>query len=409
MLLSLRAVLPVLFAVAMLESSISLLNPYVSYLLEQQKVSPVLIGALTSCHYFGFVIGAFNGPYFIRRLGHIRAAILYAVFGAITVLMHILFHQVYSWLILRFFIGMSIAGMFLVIESWLNAQTKSQWRGQILAIYSTISWFFSGIGPLALRIEDNSGIIIFIIIAVIMISSMTPLALTRINPPDVTTIKSLGYKKIGQTATTAIMACFTAGFIYTPLYSLLPSVTENLAFSKEQLSLLLVLGPLTVIITLPPIGWLSDRIGRLQVLAFLATLSSIVAFVIFMHRTASCATTLLLFILLTCFISPFYSIGLSRAADIIPKNNLVEANALLLIVWGLGAALGPTAAGFVMHILDAQALFLFCSLVTLLLSISITWIILRKPFILDYRQKDFIAMPLSSTPNIDEVDPHSHR
>jgi hypothetical protein len=62
-----------------------------------------------------------------------------------------------------------------------------------------------------------------------------------------------------------------------------------------------------------------------------------------------------------------------------------------------------------MHILDAQALFLFCSLVTLLLSISITWIILRKPFILDYRQKDFIAMPLSSTPNIDEVDPHSHR
>ncbi len=408
MLLSLRAVLPVLLAVAMLESSISLLNPYVSYLLEQQKTSPILIGALTSCHYFGFVIGAFQGPHFIRRLGHIRAAILYAVFGAITILMHILLYQVYSWLILRFFIGISIAGMFLVIESWLNAQTKSQWRGQILAIYSTISWFFSGIGPVALHIEDNNGVIIFIIIAAIMLSSMTPFAFTRINPPDAMPIKSLGYKKIGQTTITAILACFTAGFIYTPLYSLLPSVTENLAFSKEQLSLLLVLGPLTVIITLPPIGWLSDRIGRLQVLAFLATLSSIVAFVIFMHRTTSYTSMLLLFILLTCLISPFYSIGLGRAADIIPKNNLVEANALLLIVWGVGAALGPSAAGLVMHIIDAQALFLFCSFVTLLLSISITWIILRKAFILNCRQKDFIAMPLSSTPNIDEVDRHSH-
>ena len=404
----LRTVLPVFIAVAMIEMASSLLIPHTSYILEQRQISTFLIGAITSCHYIGFVFGAFQSQYLVKQIGHIRAASVYATLAASATLLHILFDYLYIWLLLRFIIGLAIAGLFLVIESWLNAKALPQWRGRILSLYSTISWVFSGIGPIALRFEDSTGNMIFILVALIFVNSMLPFALTRLPNPETTITKNLGSKRIWQLTSVAVMTCFTAGFIYTPLYSLLPSVMERYGFQKEQLSSLLVLGPVMVILTLTPVGWLSDKLGRLPVLAVLCLAATAVAFLGYYTAEPSFSQIMVLFLLLTSLVAPFYSLGMGRAADIIHKNHLVEASSLLLIFWGIGAAIGPAVAGYLMKLFGVETLFLFCGIATLLLGVVILWIVIKKPSILKHSQQHFVAMPLSSTQNVTEVDPRSH-
>lgn len=404
----LRAVLPVFIAVAMIEMANSLLIPHVSYILEQHQIPLFFIGAITSCHYVGFVLGAFQSQYLVKKIGHIRAASFYAVLAASAILLHIILNYLYVWLFLRLVTGLAIAGLWLVVESWLNAKTPAQWRGRILSLYATISWVFSGIGPIALRLEDSTGNLVFILVALLLANSMLPFVLTRLPNPEINIVKNLGKKQIWQLTPLAVMTCFAAGFIYTPLYSLLPSVMEKYGFDKEQLSYLLVLGPIAVILTLIPFGWLSDKLGRLPVLGTLCFAATVVALLNYFIETPRFTQMMILFLLLTSFVSPFYSLGMGQAADMIHKNHLVEASSILLTFWGIGAAIGPAVAGYLMQWFGAEALFLFCSAVPLLLGIVILWIVIKKPSILRHSQQQFIAMPLSSTQNVTEVDPRSH-
>ena len=70
----------------------------------------------------------------IRRVGHIRT---FAAFGAIAAtapLVHLLVVNPFVWIAARALTGFCFAGMFIVVESWLNVGASPQNRGQILKI-----------------------------------------------------------------------------------------------------------------------------------------------------------------------------------------------------------------------------------------------------------------------------------
>ncbi|GIT27635.1 MAG: hypothetical protein CM1200mP41_36790 [Gammaproteobacteria bacterium] len=52
----------------------------------------------------------------------------------------------WAWLIARLIMGASIAGMFVVAESWLNNRASNEVRGTVLAIYIMIGYLAAAIG-----------------------------------------------------------------------------------------------------------------------------------------------------------------------------------------------------------------------------------------------------------------------
>ena len=78
------------------------------------------IGVIGSAYYIGFVAGCFGAPYLIRHSGHIRAfTALVALISATMVTLPLL--VVFpAWFFLRLLIGFSLAGLYMIIESWLN-------------------------------------------------------------------------------------------------------------------------------------------------------------------------------------------------------------------------------------------------------------------------------------------------
>src|SRR6202453_3875796 len=93
------------------------------------------IGAVGAGFWAGVIIGSLYAARVIRRVGHIRT---FAAFGAIAAtapLVHLLLVDPFVWIAARALTGFCFAGMFIVVESWLNAGASSENRGQILSIY----------------------------------------------------------------------------------------------------------------------------------------------------------------------------------------------------------------------------------------------------------------------------------
>lgn len=102
-------------------------------------LSELMIGVSASCYFLGFVAGCLGIPRLIARVGHIRSfAVLTAVMISAVLCLEMLGYW-QAWLLLRFLTGSAIAGLYSVIESWLNSQSTPQSRGRILAVYTFVT------------------------------------------------------------------------------------------------------------------------------------------------------------------------------------------------------------------------------------------------------------------------------
>src|ERR1700761_4318703 len=90
--------------------------------------SVLLIGFIGSAYYVGFIAGCFVGPRLIARVGHSRTFAVAAGVAAVTPLMQSLLFSVPSWIFARLVFGFAAAGLYMVIESWLNDRATSETR-----------------------------------------------------------------------------------------------------------------------------------------------------------------------------------------------------------------------------------------------------------------------------------------
>jgi MFS family permease len=82
--------------------------------------SPALIGAVGSGFWAGIVIGSLRCGRWIQKIGHIRAFLALGAIASTAPLVHLLAIHPISWVVARALTGFCFAGLFMVVESWLN-------------------------------------------------------------------------------------------------------------------------------------------------------------------------------------------------------------------------------------------------------------------------------------------------
>ncbi|HEV7822990.1 MAG TPA: MFS transporter, partial [Burkholderiales bacterium] len=85
-----------------------------------QGFSDIAVGALGAWYYLGFVVGCFAGPRLLARVGHIRAFAVAAVLVAASVLIQPIWTNPTAWFGARAVAGVSMAVLYMSVESWLN-------------------------------------------------------------------------------------------------------------------------------------------------------------------------------------------------------------------------------------------------------------------------------------------------
>ena len=93
------------------------------------------VGLLGSAYFAGMLAGTLAAPAIIRRGGHIRAFTAFVALAVASVVMMPVFVSPAVWLACRALLGFVFAGLYAIIEAWINARASNANRGALYALY----------------------------------------------------------------------------------------------------------------------------------------------------------------------------------------------------------------------------------------------------------------------------------
>ena len=227
-----------------------------------ENYSNEMIGFIASGYFLGFAIGTFRSGPLINRIGHIRAFSAFSAVAAASVLLVLITSNAWAWVGLRAVMGAAAAGLFVVVESWLNNRATNNSRGILLSLYIMIGYVASAFGQQTIKFGDPGSYELFLLVGVVLTLSLVPVALIRATHPDPVEKPFLNIRKLYTVSPTAFGACFVAGLITSSWWGLGPVYAREVGLNIEQISGFMTAGLVGGMLLQIPIGRLSDRFDR---------------------------------------------------------------------------------------------------------------------------------------------------
>ncbi|HEY0973793.1 MAG TPA: MFS transporter [Solimonas sp.] len=398
-----RPVSSLLAGVALLLTGAGLLGTLLAVRAVQEGFPERVIGLVMSGYFAGFLLGTWLAPRVIRRAGHIRAFAIFASLASSTALLHALKVDPWTWALLRIATGSCLVSLYMIVESWLNAQAPPGQRGQIFAAYMIVNFLALAAGQGLLLLYPPGEFAGFAIVALLLGWSLVPVSLTRIHPPAVNEMQPLSLRRLHQVSPAGVAGAFGSGFAMGAFWGLGPVAAQRMGLETAQVAAFMVAAILGGAVIQWPVGHWSDRHDRRRVLAAVCAGAAVLALAAYALREQP-------LLLMTCMFAfgglafTVYPVSIALANDLLQPEELVAGAGTLLLVHGTGAALGPMAAGQTMALTDGGGLLLHFATVLLLLAGYVGWRALRAEPVV---ASTHFAPMVRTTPTVLELLPEA--
>ncbi len=347
--------------------SVGLFNTYIGLRLSADSVSEIWIGSLFSAYYLGLVLGGRVAHLLIIRVGHIRAYVAAASLSAIMVLAQTLTDEIRIWLMFRLVAGVCLVTQYIVIESWLNEQTDNTKRGRVFAVYLVMSGLGTALGQLAITLYPTLDVRPLTFVAMCQAAAMIPIALTMRTHPATQLPAPLDLRFFFSQAPMVMVTMFLAGNISATFYGLAPVFATKLGMSTGQVAIFVSTAVIAGLLAQWPMGWLSDHMNRVRLIKTNALILMTLAILMtgwlnlpwWLMISISAASGVLQF--------TFYALASSVAYDSVSADRRMGMSAVLLMVYGVGASLGPMIAGTLMKMGGPSMFYVFTTICALVL------------------------------------------
>ncbi|MHB2249283.1 MFS transporter [Pseudomonas fitomaticsae] len=395
------------FASLMMLIGSGLLSTYLALRLAADHVDGLWVGALMAANYFGLVLGGKIGHRLIARVGHIRAYSACAGIVGAAVLGHGLVDWLPAWLVLRTIVGLGMMCQYMVIESWLNEQADANQRGLVFSGYMIASYLGLVLGQLILVMHPGLGLELLMLVALCFALCLVPVALTRrIHPAPLHPAPMeprFFIKRVPQSLSTVL----GAGLIIGSFYGLAPLYASQQGLSTEQVGLFMGSCIFAGLVVQWPLGWLSDRYDRALLIRCFALFLAVAALPLAILPQVPLEVLFVVGFLCSLVQFCLYPLAVAFSNDHVEGERRVSLTAMLLVTYGVGASVGPLAAGVLMKLFGPQSLYAFFTFFALVL----VWRI-RPKAVTNLHQVDdaplhHVAMPdsMSSSPLVAALDP----
>jgi MFS family permease len=299
----------------------------------------------TSAYFLGFVVGCLLVPRWLLRIGHIRVFGVLVAMATAALLTISLVVELPVWLALRFVYGIALSGIYLTIESWLNAETRLEQRGAVLSVYALVTLFaMFGAQVLlqAMQLDDTT----FLVMAGIGISlAALPIGLTRREAPRAVIRLEFSVRALLNVGNLPAVA---SGALAGTFWALAPVYTSRIGMDGPGTARFMAAALGGGMLAVYPLGWLSDRIGRTAVLTAVGTIGMLVTlgFLLFVGRGAG--AVMLYGVAFGSCTMPLYALCLALANDRVKDEDFIEAGSMVIMANALGMIGGPLLAGWLM-------------------------------------------------------------
>ncbi|SMF16298.1 Predicted arabinose efflux permease, MFS family [Tistlia consotensis] len=366
------------------------------------------IGLIQSAFYVGFVAGTLSGPWFVRRVGHIRTFAAFASLASMSTVLHAVVVDPWSWLVLRAVTGAALAGTFMVSEAWLNAIATTASRGRILSLYTLVSLVAYGASQLFLTLAKPQSFELFVLVSILISASLIPLSVSKIDNPPTISVNRLGLGRLYRTSPLGAFGAFMAGVVLAAFYGLGAVFVQRLGYSGDQVALFMTVSILGAAVVQWPIGALSDWLDRRSVTAATCLAAAVAALAI-AHLVGDRMQPLLVAgFLFGGLTGPIYALCVAHANDYIDSSDAVGAASSLLTLYGIGAAVGPFVGGTIMGQLGPDRLFDFLGVCCASIFAFALWRMTQRAAVPNAEQSAFVAVAsTAATPVASELDPRA--
>jgi MFS family permease len=162
-----------------------------------------------------------------------------------------------------------------------------------------------------------------------------------------------------------------AGLLIGAFYGLAPLYGTRMGLSTEQVGLFMGFSILAGLLVQWPLGWLSDRYDRVQLIRGCAALLVLAALPLALLTEATLALLFAVGFLVCALQFSLYPLAVALANDHVEGERRVSLTAMLLVTFGVGASVGPLLAGVLMRFLGANMLYAFVCACAMILVVRV--------------------------------------
>ncbi len=317
------------------------------------------IGLLGTGWAIGFIGATLVVPYVVRRVGHVRGYGALASLAAVAMLLCGMIVTPVSWIVLRVLSGFCFAGAAMIVESWLNEQSTAENRGRVFSIYQMVHFAASTGGQFLLVLRPPDDFFFFALAGIFYCLAILPTALSTARSPAPLSTTRLEVVALYRNSPVSFAASGLIGMANGAFGTLGPVYGIQIGLPVRDIATLMAAALLAGSLIQFPLGWLSDRTDRRRVLAGIALGATLVGVTIALLQPRPIGVVLPLIAIFGMLIYPMWAIAVAHANDFAEPESFVGIAGGLLLLYGIGTAIGPIAAAAIMDTWRPDALFAF--------------------------------------------------
>jgi len=190
-----------------------------------------------------------------------------------------------------------------------------------------------------------------------------PVALTRSPAPAPIENVHIRFRKLVHTAPVGVVGCFAVDMANGAFWSLAPIFAQGETVDVADVALFMSTAVIGGAIGQWPLGSVSDRMDRRRVIGFACTAASIAGVCLVLINPSPKFALLIAAFGFGLFAFPLYALSVAHTNDFVEPAGYVEAASGLLLVYALGAVIGPVIASVYVRFFGIGSLFAYTACV----------------------------------------------
>lgn len=350
-----------------------------------------ITGLIMAGYYIGVIGGSTVVPKIVGRVGHIRTFGALAAIASASVLVHAVFIDPWVWWTMRVVTGFSYAGLFVVAESWLNDASENETRGKLLSFYMLISLGSMASGQLMLNISPPSGFGPFIMISVLVSLAVVPILVSVGKMPSFESAESVSIRQLFLVSPLGVVGMLVGSVAMGTIFGMGPIYASSIGLSVQEISFFMASIIAGGAVMQFPLGQMSDVFGRRLIIIGICLVGAL-ASLFASHFSGSGWQLYAVIALVGGLSTPLYSLCVAHTNDYLSQPQMVAASGTLVLVSGIGAAMGPPVTAFAMEQLGSLAFFYSIAVSLGLVAIFGLWRSTRREAMAQKDQGAFVVM-----------------
>jgi MFS family permease len=349
------AIASVIISMALVAIGNGLMFGYIPVRLGAEGFSPTMAGTIITGLSAGGLAGCIlTGP-LVQRVGHARA---FTVLSALVALSNCVVGAgpyPVLWIAARALYGLSICGLFIVAQSWLNDAVANAIRGRVMAVFNVAYIAGLGAGYYLLAFVDLKSAEAPLVGIAFTALSILPVGMTRLRQPPPPQGAALALRRAWHTSAVGVAGMLAAGGLSMTIAGFAPIHATAKGYSQQDVAILLSTMPIGALILQIPFGWISDRTDRRYVLIAASAVVAVAGLFAAGFDGRALAVLVVIYVMWDGAAESIYSLASAHASDRASKHDLVALSSSLLFAWSFSGFVIPGIVTVLTAVYGTQA------------------------------------------------------